>query len=158
MKANLSCRPGLFIFTRAFFSISTVTWAGRLGSGYGLAIYYREREGLCISLHGRVAANKNTTQQQLTSSFESPGVNQSVKSCSSTQTVFYSGFLTWTKRHSVFGRQLIQLFTFPPVDVVGDVHLVLYLFLVFHNMPLAKTKGQITTVASSNSNINFSSD
>lgn len=30
MKANLSCQPVLFIFTRAFFSISTVTWPARV--------------------------------------------------------------------------------------------------------------------------------
>lgn len=29
MKVNLSCQPGLFIFTRAFFSINTFTWPAR---------------------------------------------------------------------------------------------------------------------------------
>lgn len=55
MKANLSCRPGLFIFTRAFFSISTVTWAGRaVDTAWP---YIRERARGGGSLHQPPRAN-----------------------------------------------------------------------------------------------------
>lgn len=134
MKANLSCQPGLFIFTRAFFSISTVTWAGRAVDT--VWPYIRERERLSAS--ASTDEWLPTKTQQLTSSFESPGVNESARSRSSRSDLFLDFWPgqrgTVSFANSSLNFVVVFFFTFPLVDVVGDVHLVLYSFLVSHNM------------------------
>lgn len=59
MKANLSCQPGLFIFTRAFFSISTVTWPARQWIWPSNIL-----EGLCISFHSLITPTPPTKKTQ----------------------------------------------------------------------------------------------